>query len=118
MGTANTIPVRTGLLALGMLPGLALAQNGAGPGYVYGPRMMWWEGGWDTMFLGPLFMILVFAALIVVAALALRAFGTTLHGPAHHHPPQRTSLDILKERYARGELDTAEFEERRKVLGD
>jgi putative membrane protein len=30
--------------------------------------------------------------------------------------PHNTSLDILKERFARGEIDKDEFEERRKVL--
>jgi putative membrane protein len=33
-------------------------------------------------------------------------------------PPGRTPLDILRERFARGEIDKQEFEERRRVLGD
>jgi putative membrane protein len=38
--------------------------------------------------------------------------------PPHHAPPGRTPIDILKERFARGEIDKDEFEERRRVLGD
>ncbi|WP_201789038.1 SHOCT domain-containing protein [Nitrobacter vulgaris] len=33
-------------------------------------------------------------------------------------PPTQTPLDILKERFARGEIDKAEFEDRRRVLGE
>src|SRR6267378_7506898 len=36
--------------------------------------------------------------------------------PPHQSPPTRTPLDILKERFARGEIDKAEFEDRRRVL--
>lgn len=30
----------------------------------------------------------------------------------------RTALDILNERFARGEIDRAEYEEKRKLIGD
>jgi putative membrane protein len=40
------------------------------------------------------------------------------YGPHMMDPPGRTALDILKERFARGEIDKNEFEERRRVIGE
>jgi putative membrane protein len=92
----------------------AWAQTPPGS-YGYGPHMMgaW---GWSGMFLGPLAMFLALAAAVAVVVLLVRGFGGPWHGPIA--PPPRAPLDILKERFARGEIDKAEFEERRRVLGD
>lgn len=88
--------------------------------YPYESPMMGWGGGWYGMILGPLFMILVLAGSIVVAALLIRWIGGSWQGtqPPSHMPSGRTALDILKERYARGEIDKEEFDERRRVLGE
>jgi putative membrane protein len=88
--------------------------------YGYGPRMMWWDGGGYWMFLGPLFMILTLVVVIAAVALLVQWLGGSWQGmqPPRHLPPGRTPLDILKERFAKGEIDKEEFEERRRVLGE
>ena len=72
------------------------------------------------MIFGPLFMVLVLAVVIGAAVLIVRSLAGPWQGapPTHYPPPGRTPLDILKERFARGEIDKAEFDERRRVLGD
>jgi putative membrane protein len=90
----------------------ALAQE-APPAQVYpfGWHMMW---GWQGAVLGPAFMILVIAAVAALVAVLLRR----PIGPAFAPPSGRAPLDILKERFARGEIDKAEYDERRRVLSD
>jgi putative membrane protein len=104
--------------AVSLAPGWASAQAVADPGR-YGPHMMW-DGGWYGMIFGPLVMILVLAVVIAVAVLLVRWLAGHHYAaqPPHHAPPGRTPLDILRERFARGEIDKDEFEERRRVLGD
>lgn len=99
------------------LVGRAMAQAPTTPEpYPYGPHMGWWGGGWDGMFFGPLFMLMVVVAVVVAVVLLVRRPGGSWHGTAQ--ATGRTPLDILKERYARGEIDKADYEERRRVLGD
>lgn len=95
------------------IPALAWAQRD--PDF-YGPQMMW--GSWYGMFFGPLMMIIFIATVVVLVVLAVRWLGSG-HGTASHPlPPAKTPLDILKERFARGEIDKAEFEERRRLLAE
>jgi putative membrane protein len=114
-----TILAATGA-ALALLQGAAWAQTPSDADkYFYGPHMMGWGGGYAMIF-GPLFMILLLAVLIAAVVLLTRWAGGPWPGtfPPHHMPPGRTPLDILKERFARGEIDKDEFEQRRRVLGD
>jgi putative membrane protein len=82
--------------------------------------MMGWGGGWYAMIFGPLFMILFLGVLVALAVVLARWLGSPWPGtyPPHQLPSSRTPLDILKERFARGEIDKAEFEDRRRVLGE
>lgn len=117
---ASRIAVTAGAAVVVMAPTCSWAQAPAEPDrYFYGPNMMW-GGGWYGMFLGPLFMILVLVAVIAGVALVTRWFGMPWYGPQPPHltRPGPTPLDILKERFARGEIDKQEYEERRRVLGE
>lgn len=61
---------------------------------------------------GGLGMILFWLALIVLVILLVRLFINGREGPR-----QRTALDILEERYARGEIEREEYLQRRADLG-
>ena len=63
------------------------------------------------MFLMPIFWLLIIAgAIMVIVSAAQSGSGTTPSQPAE------TALDILKKRYARGEIGTKEYEEKRSEL--
>lgn len=62
------------------------------------------------MFFGMLLWILVIAGVVALVVWAVQKSGKT--GEA----AQETALDILKKRYARGEIDKEEYEERKKAI--
>ena len=55
---------------------------------------------------------------ISVVIVAIVVLVVRWMGGGQSTPGGKSPQDILKERYARGEMTTKEFEERRKVLGD
>lgn len=75
---------------------------------------MWQVSGleWWMMFLGMMVMLLFWGGVIVLAFFAIRAMTRTGHS-GHDRPPTsprgETPLEILKGRYARGELAREEY---------
>lgn len=74
-------------------------------------------GGWESYGYGNgawswLFMFLMMALFFLGLVLLIRYFG----GDWHRDGQGENALDVLKKRYAKGEIDKKEFEEKRKDL--
>ncbi|WP_417407764.1 SHOCT domain-containing protein [Hoeflea sp.] len=120
----NAIARATGLGLLTLVTaGSALAQSGETPlrniPYYHGPGMMWGGDQWGGfgMVLGPIFMILVLVGIVIGVIYLMRHFGGFGSMPGSAQAEGR-ALALLKERYAKGEIDSAEFDERKSRLVD
>lgn len=76
---------------------------------------MWWghEFGWAWMILGGLMMLLFWGGLIALIVLAVRSLsapGQPVVGPGE------SPIEILKRRYAAGEISKAEYQQMRRDL--
>lgn len=98
----------TAIIVLGILSGEVLAKNGDFPPY-WGWHPMWGFGGIFMMIL----MFVFWAAVIVGVILFIRWMFTGKPIPLDRGD---AALDILKKRFARGEIDREEFEEKKKLL--
>jgi putative membrane protein len=106
----------------------AIAQQAAPPppqGY-YGPGP-WhmWDGGFGHGFwMFPLMMLFLGLACLAFFFVARRSCGHGMHswgGPAHmmHRPwgdPSHSALQILNDRFARGEIQKDEYQEKKAAL--
>lgn len=82
----------------------ALADGG---GQYHNHGMM--GGNW---FLGPIMMLLFIGLIIAAIVLTVRFLGIDSSNRSSNN-----ALDILKDRFAKGEIDKDEFEERKRILG-
>jgi putative membrane protein len=127
--TLSVLLVPAALLFAQSLP--AFAQQSQSPNapqgppwYGPGPWHMWADGyGWHFWWFGPMMMML-FMVLICVAVLYF-IFGrhSLSGGPPHWGPGHMmdrnqsySALQILDERYARGEIQKEEYEERKATI--
>lgn len=74
-----------------------MGEWGAGWGFVAVGHVLWW--------------------LFVIVAVVVLLRWTLGHGPHGRGRGVDPALEVLRERYARGEIDEDEFQARRRVLG-
>lgn len=102
------------VVSLSAIAAPALGYQGGG---YYGPGMMY--GGWGGGIFGWLMMLLFVIVVIALLVIAVRWMSGTGHRQTPPgHAAGKTPMDILKERFARGEIDKAEFEEKKRTLSD
>jgi putative membrane protein len=66
--------------------------------------------GWGNMGFGMLLWMLIGIAILVLAVYSITRGSTSASEPIDH------ALEILRERYARGQIDQQEFDERKREL--
>ena len=87
------------------------AVSAAAQTYGDHPHMGGW--GWGGMIFGPIMMIVFIALIVGAVVLVLRWMGL---GGSPAARGEKNARDVLDERFARGEIDKDEYEERRQVL--
>ena len=91
----------------------ALAQWRNYSDWQMGPGMM---GGWGMGWFGGIFMIIFWVLILVGLIFLIRWLIQSTSRSRSDACSSDRALDILKERFARGEIDTAEFEEKKKII--
>ena len=100
-------------LAFASLPALAQTATDRPDYWHYG-----WEWGWGHMLFGSMMMILFWGGIIFVIVLATRWLGGRSSQDAAPTAPRGSALDIVEQRFARGDIDKEEFEDRKRLLSN
>ena len=96
---------------------------GPGPWHMWGGHM-WNDGyGWPLWWMFPMMLLFM---LLVGGAIFFVAWRASAHGPHHWGPPpmmdrpwndpSHSALQILNERFARGEIQKDEYEEKKAAI--
>jgi putative membrane protein len=103
-------------------PALVSAQQApATEQYWPGPWHMW-SGGWGFWWIFPLLMCVVMIAACLGVFLLMRAGGHAPHGWMPRHmmgpwgDPTHSALQILNERFAKGEIQKQEYEDKKAAI--
>lgn len=85
------------------------------------PQGDWWPMPWFGMIFGPIMMIFFLVIAVMIGLALMRAFG--MGPPWWYHRgdysdrgSSRRALEILEERFAKGEIQKDEFEEKKRML--
>ena len=85
-----------------------------GPGIGMGPGMM--EGGYGMGWIWTIIMFAFLIAVIMGLIFLIRWLAITMRTGGQSARSEDSALEILKRRYARGEINKEEFEEKKKDL--
>ena len=111
----NIIAFLTGIPAISVMVSWksALAQAGRYDNWHMGPDMM---GGWGMGWFGGIFMIVFWILILVGLVFVIKWLIQSTGGGRSDAASGNRALEILKERYARGDIDKSEFEAIKKDL--
>ncbi len=105
------------IVAILIIVPLIFGLVGGWQGYGYGMMGPWMMGGFGGMWFMPILMILFWGLVIWGIVWLVRGAGGCC-GVAHsdHAEHHDSAMDILKSRYARGEINKQEFEDKKRDL--
>jgi|APSaa5957512622_1039677.scaffolds.fasta_scaffold175940_1 putative membrane protein len=110
--TFSTALVGTGTMAIALPEKAAFAYGGGSCGW--GP-LAGFTGGWGMGWFGPLLMMLFWGFLIAGTIILARWLIQRLKGRSCSSDPP-SPLDIIRKRYASGEIDQEEFKQMQQAL--
>ena len=94
---------------------MAQAQGGRYEGWHMGPDMM---GGWGMGWFGGIFMLVFWILILVGLVFAIRWLVQATSKKGDSGQQGSRAIEILKERYARGEIDKVQFEDMKRDLAN